>query len=293
MTYARVISDICATQNIEMEPWRVLQEPEATVNYKALIFAATTIFGEQQKADLTQFFETPGNSVLLLLDPEHESADLNAWLRKYGVDVQADRVLYAQSLSAGPIKHFEVEAQFQPGSPVTRGLENRTTLLPGQTRSLQLLKDLEKVRNENIIHTPLLQPGQEFWGERNWKEDLPRFDRNEDNAGPLCVAVAVERGASADPRLQTQSSRLVVVGNMDLAMPPPSSLNYDFLSRSLNWMLHREEAAPNDSTTDKAKSRFSIAIKPAQWQRVLIISTIVLPLVALMTGLLIWSTRRS
>ena len=292
-TYSHVLTEICASQNIELEPWLVLQEPEIMPRYRTIIFAATTIFGEQQQLDLTHFFETPGNSLLILLDPEHESAELNAWLKNYGVEVRADRVLYARSTPAGPLKHFTVDAKFLPGVPVTRGLETRATLLPGQTRSLRLLTDLEKVRNENIVLTSLLQPGPDFWGEKNWTQEMPLFDRSEDTAQPLCVAAAVERGASSDPRLQTLSSRMVVIGNMDLALPPTTPANHDFLSRSLNWLLHREEAAPNDSSTDKAKHRFTIAIRPAQWQRVLIICTIVLPLIAFTAGLLIWSTRRT
>ena len=62
---------------------------------------------------------------------------------------------------------------------------------------------------------------------------------------------------------------------------------------SLNWCLHRDETAANDSSTDKEKHRFTISIRPEQWQRILIITTIVMPLTALMTGLLIWSTRRN
>ncbi len=292
-SYSHVISGVCSSQNIELEPWLALQEPAIMPRFRSLIFAATTIFGEQQQEDLSHYFETPGNSLLILLDPEHESPELNAWLKKYGVEVRADRVLHARSTPAGPIKHFAVDAQFLPGAAITRGLENRATILPGQTRSLRLLPDLEKVKNENIQLTPLLQPGPDFWGETNWTLEMPLFDRGEDTAQPLSVAVAVERGASPDPRLQVQSSRMVVVGNMGLCLPPAAPANFDFLTRSMNWLLHREEAAPNDSSTDKARSLFSIAIKPPQWKRVLLICTVVLPLAALMTGLLIWSTRRS
>jgi len=292
-TYAHVLAEVAAAQNIDLEPWRILQEPEMAGNYRCLVLAATTIFSGQQQADLTKYFETPGNSLLVLLDPEHESVEVNAWLKKYGVEVRADRVLHARSTPAGPIKYFTVDAQFQPDHMLTRGLEHRTTLLPGQTRSLNLLNNLEKVRDENIVLTSLLMPGADFWAEKEFKEDLPMFDRGEDVAQPLCVAAAVERGASRDARLQAQSSRMVVVGNMDLALPPTSQMNFDFLSRSLNWLLHREEAAPNDTSTDKAKHRFSISIKPAQWQRVLLICAVVLPVTALMAGLLIWSTRRN
>jgi len=292
-SHGHVLSGVCASQNIELEPWLALEEPDIMARYRTIIFAATTTFGEQQQEDLTRYFETPGNSLLILLDPEHESQELNAWLKKYGVEVRADRVLHARSTPAGPIKHFAVDARFQPGSPITRGLENRVTILSGHTRSLNLLTELDKVKNENIVLTPLLQPGPDFWGETKWTLEMPLYERGEDTAQPLCVAVAVERGASSDPRLQVQSSRMVVAGNMGLVMPPAASLNYDFIARSLNWLLHREEAAPNDSSTDKTRSLFAIAIKPPQWQRVLIICTAVLPLAALMTGLLIWSTRRA
>jgi hypothetical protein len=72
-----------------------------------------------------------------------------------------------------------------------------------------------------------------------------------------------------------------------------SPQNYDFLTHSLNWVLHRDVTAPNDSTTDKVKHRFRIDITPAQWKRLFLITTIVLPLAALAAGLMIWSARRS
>jgi ABC-type uncharacterized transport system involved in gliding motility auxiliary subunit len=114
-----------------------------------------------------------------------------------------------------------------------------------------------------------------------------------DNAKPLYVAATAERGAASDPRVQMQSSRMVVVSNSSFVVPPPDAANYEFLTKALNWCLHRDETAANDSSTDKAKHKFAINIKPDQWQRILVITTIVMPLAALMAGLLIWSTRRN
>jgi hypothetical protein len=172
-------------------------------------------------------------------------------------------------------------------------MENRPTLLPGQTRSLKLLNDLEKVRSENIQLIPLLSPSDDFWGEKNYFENQPAFNKGEDNGSPLYVAASAERGAASDPRVQMQSSRLLVVGNAGLVIPPPDAPNYEFITRALNWCLHRDETAANDSSTDKSKHKFAINIRPEQWQRILIITTVVMPLAALMAGLLIWSTRRN
>jgi hypothetical protein len=292
-SYAHVLADICSAQNIEVEPWYMMQDPDNALHYKSLIIVANTLFGPQQEEDLTRFFETPGNSVVVLLDPEHGNPGIDKWLSKYGIQPQEDRVLWAKSNAGGVYTQFAVNARFLDNSPVTRGMENHATLLPGRTRSLKLLNDLEKVKSENIQLIPLLTPTDEFWGDKNYKEKFPAFEAGVDNGKPLYVAASAERGAASDPRVQMQSSRLVAMGNADLANPPPEAPNYEFMTRMLNWCLHRDETAANDSSTDKSKHKFAISIKPEQWQRILIITTVVMPLAALMAGLLIWSTRRN
>lgn len=287
-----VFMDICSAQNIELEGWRMMEFPDDVSRYKSLVLASTIMFGAQQDQLLTKFFETPGNSLMVLLDPENESPEFNKWLQRYGIQVQNDRVLAARDTQTGPDKQFIVDARFLENSPITGTLVNQVTYLPNQTRSLKFLTGTEKQRAEKIQITPLLSPTEAFWGEINFNEKLPRNDEGEDNGAPLYVAASLERGAASDPRVQMQSSRMIVVGNAGLVEPPPTPLNYDFVTRSLNWMLHREVTAVNDSSTDKARRKFSIPITPAQWQRVFIVTTVVLPLAALMAGLVIWSTRR-
>ena len=231
VTYAHMLANICNAQNIELEPWRMMQNPEYASRYKTAILVNTTLFGPQQDDDLTRFFETPGNSVVVLLDPEYGCDGMDKWLAKYGIQPQADRVLYAKSVSGGTYKQFLVDARFLDDSPITKGLENHATLLPEKTRSLKMLPDLEKVKSENIALKPLISPSEDFWGETAFQADLPRFDASEDHGKPLYVAVSAERGASPDPRMQVPSSRLVVVGNAGLANPPPSPENYEFLTR--------------------------------------------------------------
>jgi hypothetical protein len=292
LTYGHVLTQLCASQNIELEPWRMMENPDNANRYKTVVLVATTLFGAQQDEDLTRFFETPGNSVIVLLDPEHGCPEMDKWLSRYGIQPQADQVLWTRTTAGGTYKEFAVEAHFLESS-VCRGMENQATLLPGKTRSLKLLNQLEKVKSENIQLTSLLEPAETYWGEKNYFENRPEFDPREDNGKPLCVAASAERGASSDPRVQMQSSRLVVIGNAALIDPPSNAPNYDLITKSVNWCLHRDETASNDSSTDKAKHKFAINIKPEQWQRILIITTFVMPLTALMAGLLIWSTRRN
>ena len=199
----------------------------------------------------------------------HSFEELNAWLGRYGIQPQDDRVLAARSTPSGIDKQFAVDARFLENSPITQALMNQATLLPRQTRSIKMLTGLPKQRDENIQTVPLLTPSEIFWGERDFEDALPQYNEKEengkqkDNGKPLYVAAALERGAASDPRLQMQSSRLVVVGNSGLAEPPVSAPNYDFLTRSLNWMLHRDVTSANDSSTDKL---FKIRPESPNWK---------------------------
>ncbi len=290
-TYFNTFADICSAQNIQLEPWLILDNAEYAPSFRSLIVSAANLMGEVQEKDLSDFLETPGNSVMVLLDPNNGSPEIDRWLAKYGIQPRSDLVMQAHSTAGGIKKEYTVDAYLKEGSPITAGIENRAILLPGTTRSLGLLTNAEKVRTENIELTTVLTAGRDFWGETKFNEALPVFDEKEDYGLPLTVAATAERGAGDD--LQIQSSRLVVVGNADLAMPDATAGSYEFLTRSMNWMLHRTETAPNDPITDKAKHFFKISMKPEQWKRVFLICTIVLPLAALMTGLLIWSARRN
>ena len=288
-----VLADIAARQNIDLEPWPVLQYPDAENEFRAVIVARPNLFGSQQEAVFTKLFEKPGNGMIVLLDPEEPCPEFDRFLARYGVVPQDDRVLHAYATAKGPIKDFAVDVRFLETDGVTKGLAMVPSLLLGQTKSLRMLAQTETQRDQNIEIVPLMTPSDRFWSERRYSEPLPTIDQPEEKQKPVCVALSLERGAAKDPVVRMQSSRMVVTGNAELAMPPVSPQNYDFLTHSLNWVLHRDVTAPNDSTTDKVKHRFRIDITPAQWKRLFLITTIVLPLAALAAGFMIWSARRS
>lgn len=288
-----VMADIAARQNIDLEPWPILQFPQAESEFRAAIIARPNLFGAQQEAVFTRLFEKPGNGIIVLLDPEEPCPEFDRFLARYGVVPQDDRVLHAYATAKGPIKDFAVDVRFLESDGVTRGIAMQPSILLGQTKSLRMLANTEQQKDQNIQIIPLMSPSDRFWAERKYSEPLPTIDEPEEKQKPICVALSLERGAAKDPRVQLLSSRMVVTGNAEMAMPPVSPQNYDFLTHSLNWVLHRDVTAPNDSTTDKVKHRFRIDITPAQWKRLFLITTVVLPLAALAAGVMIWSARRS
>ena len=290
-----ILSEIAGLQNIDLEPFPILQDSEVPPHLESLLWIAAEDIGEREQAILTKFFETQGHSLMILLNPANRTPNLDKFLTSYGIAPQEDRVLTAKSTAAGPVKRFDVDARFLDGSTLTQGIVSQSTLLLDQTRSLKVTTGSEKQRAENIDVKPLLSPPADvYWGEKDFDEALPVFNAATDNGPPVYLAAAAERGAAKDPRVQVKSSRLIVFGNSAFADPDSiNPQNYDFVTRSLNWMLHRDVVAPNDSATDKSKHRFRIMIKPEQWQRVFWTTTVILPLAALMTGLMVWSSRRN
>jgi hypothetical protein len=288
------LKEIASLQNIDLEPYLITGE-EGPDQLDALLWISPADISDREAAILKSFLETPGHSLLVMLNPATRTARLDAFLATYGIIPQEDRVLTARSTTAGPVKRFDVDARFLEGSSLTAGIVSQSTLFLDQTRSLKVETGTEKQLSENIDVKPLLSPPADtYWGEKNFDEALPVYDKDIDNGPPLYLAAAAERGAAKDPRVQVQSSRLIVFGNSTIGDPDGlQAANYDFLTRSLNWMLHRDVVAPNDSKTDKSKHRFRILIKPDQWQRIFWTTTIILPLAALMMGLMVWSSRRN
>lgn len=290
-----ILSEIARMQNIDLEPFPILTESEVPPQLEALLWIAAEDIGEREREMLTRYFETPGHSLMLLLNPANRTPNLDKFLATYGIVPQEDRVLTAKSTAAGPVKRFDVDARFLDGSPLTQGIVSENTLFLDQSRSLKVETGSDKQRSENIEVTPLLSPPADaYWGEKHFDEALPVYNAGIDNGPPIYLAASAERGAAKDPRVQVESSRLLVFGNSALADPDSiNAQNYDFVIRSLNWMLHRDVVAPNDSATDKSKHRFRIMIQPEQWQRIFWTTTVILPLAALMTGLMVWSSRRN
>lgn len=283
--------DICTLQNVEFLPYSITHSEER-LNSEALIWIAPEDGTEREINVVREYLETPGHSLCVMLNPEHKTPLLDKFLSDYGIVPQDDRVMSSTTGSNGVVKNFLVEnARFLDGSQLTAGIVSTPVTLTGQSRSLKVLSGTEKQKAENIEVKAILSAPSEYWSAKNFGDYNPMPDGN--NKGPVYLIAAAERGASKDPRVQMKTSRLIVFGNSTFADPDSlSKAKYDFVTRTVNWMMHRDVVAPNDSSTDKAKHKFSIQIKPEQWQRIFWTTSVILPLAALMTGLMVWSSRR-
>jgi hypothetical protein len=292
---AETLTQIASQQNFELMSINLASSDRVPEDASAVLLVGPRYDLAQREMEmLRDYWQGERAGLLVLLDPGSETPRLNAWLSENGVTPRGDRVLMAQSTSAGPRKEFAVEAVFSAGSPITQPLADALIVLPGQTQSLDVAADDEdaRLRDQSIRVTPIMRAVERFWGERDYLDALPVADPEEgDTLPPVDVAASVERGSAPDERLRVDSSRMVVVGNADLLNPEAMlAESLDFATCALNWMSNRERLM---NIPAKPKNAYRIHLNPRQSQLLFALTTFLLPALALGTGWLVWLTRRS
>src|SRR5438093_9370484 len=105
----------------------------------------------------------------------------------------------------------------------------------------------DRVRAANVQIEPLIQAEKGYFAETDYNTDDQaklQADAQKSNDAPLTIGAAIEKGGSADQRVQVNSSRLVVVSNATFIQDNAITQDQqalDFISGSVNWLLRREE----------------------------------------------------
>src|SRR5205807_1874240 len=106
------------------------------------------------------------------------------------------------------------------------------------------------------------------------------------------IGAAIEKGGSADQRVQVNSSRLVVVSNATFVQDNAVTQDQqalDFISGSVNWLLSREQLIGIAPKISKPLT-FTLnedALRNLRW-----IVLIFMPLIPAVIGTVIWWQRR-
>jgi hypothetical protein len=188
----------------------------------------------------------------------------------------------------------DVQARFLGDSPITKRLAEARGIFPGGACSLTLEPD--RVRATNVRLQPLVQAEKGYWAEADYNSgDQTKFQEDAARNGEAIhtIAVSIEKGGSADERVQANSSRMVVVSNttfiQDNAIRQDQQA-LDFISGAANWLLNREQLigiAPKVPQT----LTFSLdenALRNLRW-----LILLVMPLIPAVLGFAIWWQRRT
>ncbi len=276
-----------ATENILAERVALseIDEVPAEVDAVAIIGAVNDLSAEELTV-LENYWRQERSAVLVTTGTKEVPPRLRSFLRAYGVTPQPDRVLTTK----GDTVQTTVTATFTKGLDFLRDLAEKSTLLEGHTRSLEVRENADDLLNQRIMPYTLLTAGKQFWGDRDFPATPVVRDENAEPVAPA-MAAAVVRGNSTDDRFAGQVSRMVVIGNTEFLSPDHlRQANLDFFSSCANWLIGRDDLTGEGPANLRL---YKLPLLPPQVTFINRVNLILLPALILAIGGLVWSSRRA
>ena len=290
-----VMKTFIENENIKFQELNLFNEPQIPAEIKTVMIIGPQYDLSDREIKLLHDFWDKQGRILLLLDPSAKTPKLNAFLNELGVKVNDDRLMAFVRTGIEELALVrDVQARFLGNSPVTKRLAEVRGLFFGGTSSITL--EQQRVRAANIRLQPLIEAEKGYFAETDYNtNDQAKLQADAKKAGtaPLTIGVSIEKGGSADERVQMNSSRMVVVSNATFVQNNALTQDQqalDFVSASANWLLSREQLigiAPKIPTT----LTFNLnedALRSLRWTVLILI-----PLIFVVLGTAVWWKRRA
>src|SRR5213596_246565 len=289
-----VLKTFIENENIKFQELNLLDLDAIPPDVKTvMIIGPQYDFSGREMKLLRDFWDKQGR-ILLLLDPSTQTPRLDGFLNELGVKVNDDRLMVFLRTGIEEVALTrDVQAHFLGGSPITKRLADVRALFFGGTSSLTLEPD--RVRAANIRIDPLIQAEKGYFAETDYNTDDQaklQADAKRNSDTPLTIGAAVEKGASADERVQVNSARLVAVSNAAFVQDNAVTQDQqalDFISGSVNWLLSREQLigiAPKISKP-LVFTLTEDSLRSLRW-----IILVFMPLIPAVIGAVVWWQRR-
>jgi len=289
-----VLKTFIENENIKFQELNLFDVDAIPKDLKAIMIIGPQYdFSDREMKLLRDFWDKQGR-ILLLLDPSAKTPRLDGFLSELGVKANDDRLMAFLRTGIQELALTrDVQAHFLGDSPITKRLAGANALFFGGTSSLTLASD--HGRGANIRIEPLVQAEKGYFAETDYNtEDQVKLqaDAKRNSNTPLTIGAAIEKGGSADERVQVNSSRLVVVSNATFVQDNAVTQDQqalDFVSGSVNWLLSREQLIGIAPKISKPLT-FTLnedALRNLRW-----IVLIFMPLIPAVIGTVIWWQRR-
>jgi ABC-type uncharacterized transport system involved in gliding motility auxiliary subunit len=290
-----VMKTFIENENIKFQELNLFNEPQIPAEIKTVMLVGPQYDLSDREIKLLHDFWDKQGRILLLLDPSAKTPKLNAFLNELGVKVNDDRLMAFVRTGIEELALVrDVQARFLGNSPVTKRLAEVRGLFFGGTSSITL--EQQRVRAANIRLQPLIEAEKGYFAETDYNtNDQAKLQADAKKAGtaPLTIGVSIEKGGSADERVQMNSSRMVVVSNATFVQNNALTQDQqalDFVSASANWLLSREQLIGIAPKIPKTLT-FSLnedALRGLRWMILVLI-----PLVFVLLGTVVWWKRRA
>jgi len=292
-----MLRDYIARQNVGIDELSLASSDHIPPDCSMLAIVAPQSDLEQREAVIIEGYWKNRGRLLVLLDPNARTPNLDMTLQRIGIGPRDDRVL---RLLKNPLLPKvvgiwrTVTGEFMPDATISKRLVGTNIILSGATQSLKLDEKTAKAAGVQLF--PAIRAGEEYWGETDYIPDEQkgvRYDDGIDTGYPLYVAAAATLGGIKDERVEVEASKLVVVGNSEFALDnalgkqPPA---LDFLLSSCNWLIDRGSLT---GVMPKTIKYFALNLNDSQLGVVATYTMIVIPGIAAFLGLIVWWRRRS
>ncbi|MCK4248596.1 MAG: Gldg family protein [Candidatus Omnitrophica bacterium] len=283
-------------QTLETDKILLMRVKEIPLDCTVMVIAGPQkeLFDHEKEA-LSAYLKS-GGSALFMLDPA-PFISLAEFLQDWGIKVGEDMIVDVNPLSKlFGMDYFTPIISKYPLHPITK--EFKLPSFFPVARSISRAKTKPGV---NVIELALTSPNS--WGETNIKDNKAEFNENEDNKGPLSLAVVVtslaenDSGQEPDPQSLDQENkfqdetRIAVVGDSDFAKNQFISLsgNKDFLLNIISWLAGEEKLI---SIRPKDPQMNLINLSGHKARIVFWLSMALYPLVLLAGAGVVWWRRR-
>jgi hypothetical protein len=288
-----VLKTFIENENIKFQELNFFDVGALPPEIKALVIAGPQYdFSDREMKMLREYWEKQGR-ILLLLDPTAKTPKLRAFLNDTGLKVNDDRLMaFIRTGIQEVALTRDVQAHFLD-TPITKRLADARILLLGGTSSITLQPD--RVRAANIRLDPLLQAENGYFAETDYSsQDQAKLQADAKNANtPLTIATSIEKGGSADERVNVNSSRMVVASNaafiQDNALTQDQQA-LDFMSAAANWLLSREQLI---GIAPKVPKPLTFTLSEDALRTVRLVILLLMPLVPAIIGAAVWWQRRA
>jgi len=288
-----VLKTFIENENIKFQELNLLDLDVIPADVKAVMIVGPQYdFSDREMKLLGDFWDKQGR-ILLLLDPAAKTPRLRGFANELGVKMNDDRLMAFLRTGIQELALTrDVQARFLGDSPITKRLADARALFLGGTSSITVGPD--RVRAANIRVEQLIQAEKGYFAEKDYNTDDQvklQADAKQSNAS-LTIGAAVEKGGSADQRVQVNSSRLVVVSNASFVQDnaiTQDQQGLDFVSGSVNWLLSREQLI---GIAPKVPKPLTFSLNEEALRRLRWFILVFIPLVPALIGTMVWWQRR-
>jgi hypothetical protein len=290
-----LVKTVIENENIKFQELNLFEVSEIPADLKTIFINGPHYdFSDREMQLLRAFWEKQGR-ILFLIDPSAKTPKLHAFLNELGVKPNDDRLMAMVKTGIQEMARVrDVIGRFLPDSPVTKRLADARGIFVGGTCSLALEQD--RVRTANVRLQPLIQAEKGYWSETDYNstdQEKLQADPLQNPDTPLVMGVSIEKGGSADERVQANSSRMVVVSNATFVQDSTITQDQqalDFTSGAVNWLLSREQMI---GIAPKVPKTLTFSLDEKQMRNLRWLILVLMPLVPAVIGFGVWWQRRT